>query len=87
MIVAFLALYIWQVNVIIGNTYLRDSLLQKTEELKIRSAELSIAHSQAGSLNGFGDLPGLSSFEQAGKIIYIKIFNGVVVRTNEELAP
>lgn len=69
---------------------MRDSLLHRIKELNARAVELSITRSQTEFLaNAVESAADFSSFEQVGKITYIRVLNGVVVRADKDevLAP
>lgn len=86
--VFLLALYVWQVNAIIGQVYSRDSLSRQIEELKVQATDLSISRSKIEALDNIENrISELSSFGPVDRVSYIKVLEGIVVKSNEELAP
>ncbi|KKU86898.1 MAG: hypothetical protein A2667_00185 [Candidatus Wildermuthbacteria bacterium RIFCSPHIGHO2_01_FULL_47_27] len=87
-IFALLGVYLWQVNLIVRQSALRDSAAKKIQELSLQNKGLEIELSRADSLDQLAErLSGLSSFENVSRVKYLRLLGGVVVRSSENSAP
>lgn len=78
----FLILYLWQINMLVSQTYLRNSLLEKIQSLSQQNKELEFIFLQKSSLGILEDKISQLPFEKSGQINYIKMLEGVVVKSS-----
>lgn len=83
-----LGFYLWQINLIVRQSSLRDHAAQKIQELSLQNKELEIQLSKADSLSTLLErIGGLASFESVTRVKYLRLLGGVVVRSYESPSP
>ncbi|XOB41708.1 MAG: hypothetical protein ACKKMS_03260 [Candidatus Nealsonbacteria bacterium] len=78
-IISLLIFYIFQVNAMIGETYLIQNYQRKIKELSQENKTLEINFSQANSLSTIETLVKNLNFEKVERIHYIQVLESQVV--------
>jgi len=78
-IISLLIFYIFQVNAMIGETYLIQNYQRKIKELSQENKTLEINFSQANSLSTIESLVKNLNFEKVERIHYIQVLESQVV--------
>lgn len=88
LIFILLGFYLWQVNLIVRQSSLREHAAQTIQELSLQNKELEIQLSKADSLGTFMDrISSSAAYENVTRVKYLRLLGGVVVRSYESPSP
>ena len=82
--IAFLAFYIFQINVEISESYSVLQYQKKIDQISEENKNLQITSLQANSLERIKPLISTLNFEKAGKVNYIRVLDNQIVLGDQD---